>query len=252
MPSVSPLQSCLLCTTWRSGSTHLGSVIETNFGLPFAEEVLWSSEHRKPLAKLLEPERLVQYLEEVVRRKTTADGVFGAKIMWPHLEATLTAVSSLAGWETRPGQEIVAHLFPKPRFVLLTRQDKVRQGISLYRARASNVLHIKKGGEPYLRPTEQVARVMYDRKEIARAIQSLEKSDEGWRRFFERNEISALEIVYEDLCRDLHAVVNRVLDFVGRQRCPADLPLIQRFQVMRDDTTDEWAKRFAQSSRSAC
>ena len=216
--------------------------MEANFGLPLTEEVLWSPEDRKPLATLVEARHQVQHLEGVVSRGTTPDGVFGARLMWPHFEATLTAIRSLPPWESRSETELVEHLFPAPHFVLLTREDKVRQGISLYRAQVSKRLNLKEDG-----PDREIVPVPYDRDRIATAIRRLQASDEGWRTFFRRNEIDHTEILYEEICDDLRSGVNRILELLGRQPCPADLPLIQRFRIMRDQTTDEWAARFARS-----
>lgn len=235
--------SCLLCTTWRSGSTHFGSVVESNLGLPLAEEVLWSREERQPLARIVSASDLVEHVDELVKRIRTESGFFGAKLMWPHLKEAIVAIQGLPKWAGASDLEIVRRLFPSPRFVLLTREDKVRQGISLFRASATGVLHLKRNGEFYERRGARHV-VEYERREIESAIDRLKKSDHGWQEFFARNNVVPTAISYEEVCEDLLGAVNRVLDLVGAERCSPEKALTENFAIMRDDRTERWADKF--------
>jgi LPS sulfotransferase NodH len=74
------------------------------------------------------------HLERTYTLGTTDNGVFSTKLMWnqlPEMEWYAAALPELAGLE---GVELLEALFGRPSYVWVRRRDKVRQAISLWRA----------------------------------------------------------------------------------------------------------------------
>ena len=65
---------------------------------------------------------------------TTANGVFGAKLMWGYLGDSAELLRGIDGMGARPLPDLLGRTFPGLRYVRITREDKVRQAVSLWKA----------------------------------------------------------------------------------------------------------------------
>ena len=83
---------------------------------------------------LWQPDRYERYLEWALEEGTTENGVFGAKLMWGYLGDFATLLRGIEGNAGRPVPELLARSFPDLRYVQITREDKVRQAVSLWKA----------------------------------------------------------------------------------------------------------------------
>ena len=81
----------------------------------------------------LEPGQLRPLPRGAIEQGTTDNGVFGAKLMWGYLGdfAELCAASTASGAHHPPAAR---PLLPDLRYVRITREDKVRQAVSLWKA----------------------------------------------------------------------------------------------------------------------
>src|ERR1700730_3110376 len=158
---VSPTCSYLVCATPRSGSTLLCEAL-TNTGLAgrpkeYFEALKASGQPRQPkeyfteledpeLARILdEVPQLVSpphsittdypiYLTRVLEEGTTPNGVFGAKMMWGYFGDFLAHLHDIPTYGQMRVPELLATIFPNLHYLLVTRMDKVRQAVSLWRA----------------------------------------------------------------------------------------------------------------------
>ena len=103
--------------------------------------------------------------------------------------------------------------FGDPQFVWLRRADKVRQGISWWRAAVTD--------QWALRPGQEAGQPAPDVEQKVRLVQFAQQCEDGWRQWFASTGIQPCEVVYEDLARDRLAVVNRVLEFLRLPRLDA-------------------------------
>ena len=107
--------------------------------------------------------------------------------------------------------------FPNAQYVWLRRADKVRQGISWWRADVTDQWGLRPGQEP--------AQPALDIERAVRLVQLAQWCEDGWRQWFAATGIQPCEVFYEDLARDRLAVVNRVLEFLRLPQLDAgDLP----------------------------
>jgi trehalose 2-sulfotransferase len=158
---------------------------------------------------------------------TTANGVFGAKLMWTHL---LDLAERLG---RAPDAALLAERLPQPRYVHVTRRDKVAQAVSLWRAvqtRAWRAGDVKEEGE-----------AVYHGGAIAHLVAQLSEQDEAWRSWFAANGIRPFTIAYEDLAADAQGTTAAVLDHIGAGPAEIPPPPLRR---QGDDRSARWVERF--------
>jgi trehalose 2-sulfotransferase len=253
--------SYLVCATPRSGSTLLCETLsKTKIAgnpLEFFEALPETGVPRHPLdylAGLDDAEALAlierapppeappysdlrgctdytEHLEKVRATGTTANGVFGAKIMWAHL---VDLARQLGSGDL---DALVDEQFDHPRFVWVRRQDTVRQAISLWRAmqtqswRAEN----EPGGEP-----------QYSYAALRHLVELLAAHDRAWEQFL-GGKPHVLTLTYEEIASDIGDAVARTLAHIGvAPDAAADALATMRRQA--DERSDEWAEAYAKDA----
>jgi trehalose 2-sulfotransferase len=156
--------------------------------------------------------------------------VLGSKLMWNDFDRLRSSLCRPAG--TDAGLDFMRTTFPRPQFVWLRRGDKVRQGISWWRAAVT--------GQWALRPGQEAEQPAPDVEQMVRLVRFAQRCDEGWRQWFASVGVQPCEVLYEDLARDRLAVANAVLEFLGLSPLGArDLPPV-RYREQADGLTDRY------------
>jgi LPS sulfotransferase NodH len=175
------------------------------------------------------------HLERTFDLGTTANGVFGAKLMWnqlPDVEQHAAALPEFAGLT---GSELLERLFGHPRYVWMRRRDKVRQAISLWRALQTRTWRLE---HPHANGDVPVLSYSFDGIEHMR--RRLSADDEAWGRHFLRHAIDPLELIYEtDVTPDPAGAVSRVLQYIG-VAVPHGWAPAARTARQSDGLSDEW------------
>jgi trehalose 2-sulfotransferase len=175
------------------------------------------------------------HLERTFDLGTTANGVFGAKLMWnqlPDVEQHAAALPEFAGLT---GSELLERLFGHPRYVWMRRRDKVRQAISLWRALQTRTWRLE---HPHANGDVPVLSYSFDGIEHMR--RRLSADDEAWGRHFLRYAIDPLELIYEtDVTPDPAGAVSRVLQYIG-VAVPHGWAPAARTARQSDGLSDEW------------
>jgi LPS sulfotransferase NodH len=96
--------------------------------------------------------------------------------------------------------------FPDTQFVWLRREDKVRQGISWWRAAVTD--------QWALRPGQEAGQPAPDVGQMVQLVRFAERCEDGWRQWFTSTGIQPCKVAYEDLARDRLTVANAVLEFL--------------------------------------
>jgi LPS sulfotransferase NodH len=247
MPS--PQLSYLVCATPRSGSTLLcETLIQTGVagvpreyfealpgtGLPRQPREYLSGLEDPEVDRLLPPLRraaalppFAERLAAALREGTTANGVFGAKVMWGYVAPLLEA--------TRGAPERV---LPDLRYVLVVREDKLRQAMSLWRALQTQVWNSEDAELLSAEPRPPV----YSRTAIDALHELLADHEAAWRRWFAVRGVRPLELVYEEFADRPGEGAARVLDHLGIPR-PERVAARAGLQRQSDALTDEWVRR---------
>jgi LPS sulfotransferase NodH len=242
--------SYLILATPRSGSTLLGQGLQASglagdpkefFGhkLPF-----WMERWRTPT--------LPAYTARLGQVRATPNGVFGAKLLYRqllHLESLARHQPELADLSL---PEILYRLFPNLHFVWVTREDKVRQAISWFKARQTGVWGQDHGqsapklgrawrlGDEPLQPGE----LAFDYDGIAALMRQAEAEDAAIGQFFATSGIEPFRVVYEEFTPHYEETILALLRWLGVTP-PPDLTLPNpRTVKLADDRTDEWVARF--------
>ena len=240
----------LVLATPRSGSTLLGQGLQASglagdpkefFGhkMPF-----WMERWRTPA--------LPAYAARLSQVRATPNGVFGAKLLYRqllHLESLARQEPELAELSL---PEILDRLFPNLHLVWVTREDKVRQAISWFKARQTGVWGQDQGqsapklgrawrlGDEPLEP----GGLAFDYDGIAALVRQAKTEDAAIDQFFATSGIEPFRVVYEEFAPRYEETILALLRWLGVTP-PLDLILPNpRTVKLADDRTDEWVARF--------
>jgi trehalose 2-sulfotransferase len=166
--------------------------------------------------------------------------VFGIKLHRDQLERFLGTLRSLRGSDGSDG-ELVAAVFPEPRYVHLRREDAVAQGVSWWKARTSGSW--RGGREPRSEP-------VFDFDGIDERVRRVREHDREWAGWMAANGISALELTYEQVVADPVARVRETLSFLDLA-VPDDLRVDPRTERQSDEVNEEWIRRYVELSSLA-
>jgi LPS sulfotransferase NodH len=228
---VEPARSYVICCVQRTGSWLLAHTL-ADTGYAGRPSDYFGDEERENNAREwgLPDGDLTAYVRAVRDRATTPNGVLGSKMMWNVFDSLRSPLRHPAG--TDPGLEFMWMAFGDPQFIWLRRADKVRQGISWWRAAVTD--------QWALRPGQEAEEPAPDLEEMVQLVRFAQRCEDGWRQWFAATGIQPCEVVYEDLVRDRLAVANGVLEFLRLPRLQAgDLPPV-RYRRQADRLTETY------------
>jgi LPS sulfotransferase NodH len=227
--------SYLICTTPRTGSNFLCEVLRSSGSAGSPDDYFWNQPFWYELWTV---STFSAYLKRLLQEGTSTNGVFGCKMMWDYLGDLLPQLAAHAGTKMTTPEDILAATFPNLRYVWLTRQDKVRQGISYYRALETRIW----------RSTDRGTKPVEDPPFNAQAIESLVQlctwEDQEWRDFFGRSGITPLVITYEDLAASPERAVADIVAFLGLPPAPSLQGQVWAHQRQADALTERWVHRY--------
>jgi LPS sulfotransferase NodH len=228
---VEPAKSYVICCVQRTGSWLLAHTLaDTGYaGRPSdyfdeAERKTHTREWGLPTGDL------APYVRAMREHAATPNGVLGSKLMWNDFDWLRSSLHPAAG--TDAGLEFMRTAFGDPQFIWLRREDKVRQGISWWRAAVT--------GQWGLRSGQQAGQPAPDVEQMVQLVQFAQRCEDGWRQWFAAARIQPCEVLYENLSRDRLAVANAVLDYLRLpQLDEGALPPV-RYRQQADSLTDQY------------
>jgi LPS sulfotransferase NodH len=261
--------SCyLICATPRSGSTLLCDVL-SNTGIAgrpaeYFEALRHSGLPRRPReyftgldnAEVLDllgeystvdttprlfasGEEYARYLDEVFAQGTTPNGVFAAKVMWGYLEDFVGNLRMVPAYGNLGVPELLAAVFPGLRYIYVTRQDKVRQAVSLWKAIQSSAWS-HEGPRRARASREMVFHLAAVEHLVARMV----AQEEAWDHYFTENGLQPCRVVYEELTASCEQTTRQVLGYLGIP-VPEDFSITQsRMKRQADAVSEDWVQRY--------
>lgn len=236
-------RSYLVCATHRSGSQLFCELLRNTrvagwpaeYYLPRAEATRYAEESRwaQPEALRLDS----GYLARLLRTRVTRNGVFGLNVMRSYFDEFVDWLAEVRpDVATRPPVARLATVFGDPAYVHLTRCDKVRQAVSLIRARDTGAYQRHHAEtQPFTRE--------FDAELVARTVADLEAQDAGWHAFFATSGVTPVPVVYEDLVESPNEILADVLTRLGVDP-PAGGGAAPRTQKQADERSEEWVTRY--------
>ncbi|HTK83813.1 MAG TPA: Stf0 family sulfotransferase [Patescibacteria group bacterium] len=237
-----PRTSYFICTTRRSGSWLLAGGLEDTrvAGHPSEwfndqEEKIWCERWGLPYPHV----DYKRYLDKVREAGMAGTDIFGAKCLGVNLLDLAPKLGAIAKYHGRPIAEVLPEIFPNLRYIWLTREDRARQAISLYRAIQSGHWFDLEGHINAPAPKPQ-----FDAAEIWKCECEIRDLDNMWHRFFHDAGIDPLPVVYEELAENYEETVRNVLRFLDVPTADTVNITPPRFKKQSDSTTDDWVERY--------
>jgi LPS sulfotransferase NodH len=229
--------SYLVCATPRSGSSLLCEVL-TNSGLAGRpEEYFWKS-FEAEWSERWDASDYGEYLECALHEGTTANGVFGAKIMWAHLEYFTHQLRCLRGNDVSTVPDLLSSLFPGLHYIYISRQDTVRQAVSLWRALQTWEWN-KTDQSDSDRPE-----AVFDFAAIDHLVQEIDAHNAGWKQFFQEHGIEPYTLVYEELTLDPERHARDILLALGIPVPEHVVFAPRRLRRQADALSEEWLRHY--------
>jgi len=266
---MTPMLSYLVCATPRSGSTLLCHALDQTgvaghpeeyfealrrSGLPRRPHEYFEQDRHANIVERLafrempdgqakpnplwHPDTYDQYLAWALKEGTTPNGVFGAKLMWGYLGDFAQLLRGIEGMAERPLPELLGRAFPGLRYIQITRQNKIRQAVSLWKAVQTQSWKREAGAE-----TQRPVELVFSFRAINYLVRLLTAHDASWDAYFLGLGYEPLKLTYEELADSTDAVIRRVLEHLGIP-APDDL-LVQApgLSVQADAVSEEWVRR---------
>jgi LPS sulfotransferase NodH len=202
---------------------------EAGLGAPDEREDTWSREdYGRHLAASLDA-------------GTTPNGVFGSKLMWGYFNDFLELMRGIPRFGGMGDGSLLSTAFPGLRYVFISRSDKVRQAVSLWRALQTWVWRKEAGAAEDGQP-ERPAVYSYDA--IDHLLEQLRRHEDGWRGWFFRIGEQPLQIYYEEIATETERTVRRVLSELGVEP-PPDFTLPAHPSSRQSDEISEiWVQTY--------
>src|SRR5216683_110715 len=144
---VEPVRSYVICCVQRTGSWLLAHTLAATGCAGRPSDYFDGAERENhPRAWGLPAGDLAPYVRAVREKAMTPNGVLGSKMMWNDFDWLRSSPRPTSGADA--GLEFMRTTFPNAQFVWLRREDKVRQGISWWRADVTNQWALRPGQEP--------------------------------------------------------------------------------------------------------
>lgn len=237
------MDSYLICATPRSGSTLLCGLLRST-GVAGRPESYF---RRQSVSAYADAWGLPQrgdavtevdgFVRAAVAAGSTANGVFGARIMWGTMTELTDALSSARADGPASALELLTEAFGRTRFLHLRRVDVVAQAVSWARAEQTHYWHpgeevVAGGQEPH-----------FDRDLIDELVHRIDLHEKAWQEWFAGQGLSPFELTYEDLAEDPIGVTEAVLEHLGLV-LPADRTITVRDRRQADDVNADWITRY--------
>jgi LPS sulfotransferase NodH len=155
------------------------------------------------------------HLERTLRLGATDNGVFGAKLMFNQLPEMTKLAQTLPEHANATSIEVLREWLGNATYVWVSREDKVRQAVSMWRALQSRRWRGERADADHHEHDPADDKPVYSYDGIHHLVRLFEDDDRGWSEWFADNGVSALHVTYERLSADREVTVRAVLAAIG-------------------------------------
>ncbi|MCB1121342.1 MAG: Stf0 sulfotransferase [Verrucomicrobiae bacterium] len=217
-----PVKVLVIASTARCGSHMLGHALHQTGKFGFPLEYM-NHANLAEWKKRIGSNNIEEVLQVIQSRRTSTNGVFGIKIHYSHIQ--------MFG-----GFEKVMQFFPNAYYVLLSRNDVLRQAVSLSIAKQTGVWI--SGQQPVNDNPE------YDSTDIENCLRQTILDNASWRFTLAASGSNYIEMDFDQARRNLPDSVQKVADFIDIQIDQHDIPTEQVTKKQSNSRNREWAERF--------
>ena len=237
--------SYVICAVQRSGSFLLCEALK-NTGLAGVPEEYFLYDpdgdnfENGPWAQENGANTRTDFINLVRDRGTTANGVFGTKLMWNYFPDVMSTLQETPAYRSLSPAELLNALFPNLHYIWMVREDKVRQAVSWTIAAQTGIYA---AWQAEVQPPIQ--QPVYDFEQIDLLHRLVLEGEAGWDKFFTENQIRPMKVVYEELVEAYEETGLRILDFLGVPY-PHDFVYGKDRKMKKQATglNEEWAQKY--------
>lgn len=242
-PLPTPRLAYWLCGTPRTGSNILRHALKrVGCGHPAEGYHLYANQTH---GWGYDDSDFTRYTRQMIAHQTDPEsGIFGLKIFWEQFSYYLSRCDhpQISAGETLSAEEKIAIFFPDVHFLFIRRRNKVRQAISLVKAKQNSKYYSpsKSGAAPKASGT-----LRYNARMIGYHLALLTAQDLLWENFFSRAGLSPKIVWYEDIAKNHKRQVKLILDYFGLERRPVPKP---PFTKQSDELSEAWYLRYLEEN----
>lgn len=232
-----PQRCYLVCAVQRSGSSFLTETLKSTAVAGVPEEYFLAFEEGD-WAQAQGVTSRSAFLDLVLEKGTSINGVFGAKLMWNTFQDPFqTKLRELPQYAELNDVALLQSVFNQPKYIWNTRRDKVRQAVS-WAIAAQTGIYSSLQGEP-AEPPE------FDFAQIDNLHRLAVEWEAGWADFFRQAGIEPFKIVYEDFLADFADTAVALFDYL-EINLPKGFGFAKPTTIQKQSTSrnDEWAARY--------
>ena len=276
-----PHQSYLICATPRSGSTFLCEVLTNtgiagnpkeyfealkDTGLPRRPKEYFTDLDNVEISEILGnysrlDDESVQplfwdgssypvYLAQVLEEGTTPNGVFGAKMMWGYFDDFIQNLRLVPSYRDLIVPDLMATIFPNLQYIQVTRLDKVRQAVSLWKAIQTWTWKMEE--DPSLSRSHDQSSLhtlTFHFEAIDYLVRRIIAHEAQWQEYFEQSNIQPFTVVYEHLTAAYEQTLFKILHYL-QIPIPENLVLPKpRMKKQADTLNEAWVQQYHQIKR---
>jgi trehalose 2-sulfotransferase len=233
--------SYIICANPRSGSFLLCEALKNTGLAGHPEEYFW---HGQSIWKdRWESIPYENYLAWVFEQGTTTNGVFGTKVMWGYFHDFVSKLQSIPAYTELTPPTLLSEVFPNLHYIWITRQDKVRQGVSHWKAIQTQIWAQSKGEQPVPVLAKEP---VFNFEAIDALIQEIVKHEAAWQHYFDAYGIKPFRVIYEELIPTYEETALQILRYLDIPY-PENLIFAERrMQQQADAISEEWVQRYHQ------
>lgn len=226
--------SYLICASPRSGSFLLCETLK-NTGLAGQPEEYFNPYWKDRWEKI----PYSDYLAWVIEHGKSSNGVFGAKLLWEYFPYFLSKLQSIPDYTEIATAPLLSMVFPNLHYIWITRQDKVRQAVSHWRAIQTQIWTWQTDEQRV--PAKDP---VFDFEAIESSVQEIRMQEDSWQHYFDMWGIQPFTVVYEEFIQAYEATALQILRYLN-VAYPENLVFAQR-QMKRqaDSLSEEWVQRY--------
>ncbi|MFY9488913.1 MAG: Stf0 family sulfotransferase [Solirubrobacterales bacterium] len=188
-----------------------------------------------------QPGEFERLIRGIVASQSSANGVFAAKLMWNYMDDFRARLRLLPGLADAPAGTAIRSVFSDPQFIYVTREDKVAQAVSLWKAIQTQQWRDEGG-------VGKSPRAIYSFAALDHLVCELEAWELEWERWFEQSGVDPIRVVYERLSASRVETIERVLLELGLEVPERDLTVSPLMRRQADESSEEWARRYLDES----
>ncbi|MCB8944618.1 MAG: sulfotransferase domain-containing protein [Ardenticatenaceae bacterium] len=244
-----PKISYIICATPRSGSHLLCEALKNTKLAGIPDEYFITHEGKLPnetehIIKRYGKKTLEEFRQLVFEVGSTPNGAFGISILRGDIPHILNNYRELPQYRELTDPQLMNVLFNNPKYIWLTRQDKVRQAVSLAKAVQTDVWR-QSTHEQFERKQEPV----FDFHSIDFRYNRLVEDDLEWSQFFAQQNITPFKVVYEELVNNYEQTAVAILDYLNISH-PEKIEFGERrLQKQADRLSEEWVARYNETKQ---